>query len=341
MRNKIKFLLFVALLIFVGTLTFNLILKSKPRLIVKSMFGKEGIGLGEFRRPAGLDICGNYLFVADMENNRIQILKIKPNGALSPVSTFGKLGTGIGEFNSPVSLAINNNYLFVVDSANNRIQVLNVGPNGSLSPVSTFGKGCALGKEAGIGEFNSPIGLAVSGNYLYVAEMGSSRIQILNISPNGNLSPVSTFGKMGAGIGEFMMPMGLTIIDKHLFVADTSNNRIQVLNMNPDGNLSPIVVSNMIEKDGILNGFDFILGPTFLVKKGKYLYVTDTRIPCIWIFKIDSNTYLSVSNVYLGENPFDIDKDSFIRTGIAIKGKYLYATDTEKHRIQIFEIKNP
>lgn len=99
------------------------------RLNIKSTFGKEGKDLGEFsfERFISLAIKDDYLFVADSGNNRIQILKISPDGNLSPKSTFGKEGRGLGEFgNFLITFAIKDRYLYIADASNNRIQIMEI-----------------------------------------------------------------------------------------------------------------------------------------------------------------------------------------------------------------------
>jgi DNA-binding beta-propeller fold protein YncE len=107
--------------------------KAQPepkKLVVKFIFGRQGKGLGEFMYPFSLAIKDNYLFVADSGNSRIQVLKINPDGNLSPKLAFGRQGKGLGEFGGQAgyltALAIKDNYLYVADTGNQRIQVLEI-----------------------------------------------------------------------------------------------------------------------------------------------------------------------------------------------------------------------
>ncbi|QLH05499.1 hypothetical protein C5F49_01130 [Nitrosopumilus oxyclinae] len=108
-------------------------------------FGTSGTDEGEFDDPAGLayDSANNLLYVADSDNNRIQIFEIV-DGNTCPSSTeevvdgvcfveeFGSSGTGNGDFDTPLGIALDttNDLLLVADSDNDRIQVfdLNSGP---------------------------------------------------------------------------------------------------------------------------------------------------------------------------------------------------------------------
>ena len=125
-------------------------------------FGTSGNDEGEFDDPAGLayDSTKDLLYVADSDNNRIQIFEIV-DGNTCPTGTeeivngvcfveeFGTSGTGNGNFDTPLGIALDttNDLLFVADSDNDRIQAfnLNSGPtvllpdrpdNLKTSPVS-------------------------------------------------------------------------------------------------------------------------------------------------------------------------------------------------------------
>jgi len=104
-------------------------------------FGSLGTDVGEFNDPAGLayDSTNDLLYVADSDNNRIQIFEII-NGNTCPTGTdeivngvcfveeFGSSGTGNGNFDTPMGIALDttNDLLFVADSDNDRIQAFNL-----------------------------------------------------------------------------------------------------------------------------------------------------------------------------------------------------------------------
>ena len=114
-------------------------------------FGSSGSGDGKFDEPAGLafDEDENMLYVADTENNRIQVFEIIsgntcPSGTdeiidgVCFVEEFGSSGSTDGRFNAPSGLALDedNGLLYVADTDNNRIQMLMV-PTGDGSSSSS------------------------------------------------------------------------------------------------------------------------------------------------------------------------------------------------------------
>jgi len=104
-------------------------------------FGSLGTDEGEFNDPIGLayDTNGDLLYVADSDNDRIQIFEIVdgntcPTGTVEIVNgvcfveEFGTSGTGNGNFDTPAGIALDttNDLLFVADSGNDRIQSFNL-----------------------------------------------------------------------------------------------------------------------------------------------------------------------------------------------------------------------
>lgn len=104
-------------------------------------FGSSGNDEGEFDEPSGLafDSTNDLLYVADSDNNRIQVFEIVddttcPSGTeeivdgVCFVEEFGSLGTSDGKFDSPRGLALDtvNDLLYVADSDNDRIQAFSL-----------------------------------------------------------------------------------------------------------------------------------------------------------------------------------------------------------------------
>ena len=80
-------------------------------------------------------------------------------------------------------------------------------------------------KGTGPLQFNDPIGIAINGDIMYVAEYGGHRIHKLTLGG----AFLSIFGSKGSGKGQFINPWGICIgPDNRLYVADNGNNRIQV-----------------------------------------------------------------------------------------------------------------
>ncbi|MDH3780543.1 MAG: fibronectin type III domain-containing protein [Nitrosopumilus sp.] len=135
-------------------------------------FGSSGSGDGKFNEPTGLafDEDENMLYVADTDNNRIQVFEIVagntcPSGTdeiidgVCFVEEFGSSGSTDGKFNAPSGLALDedNGLLYVADTDNNRIQMLTV-PTGDGDSSSSNGSSSSSSNDIP----DSPKGLSAS-----------------------------------------------------------------------------------------------------------------------------------------------------------------------------------
>lgn len=133
---------------------------------------KASCGVGEFKKPMGIsfDKSGN-MYVADTENNRVQVLK--KNGQFSHVIGSGQQGSGKGELSYPTDTGVDSHgFVYVVDSGNSRLAVFTT--QGKF--VRTIGR---EGKQEG--EFSNPRKICVTkDNYLIITDSDNNRVQIFD-----------------------------------------------------------------------------------------------------------------------------------------------------------------
>jgi DNA-binding beta-propeller fold protein YncE len=78
---------------------------------------------------------------------------------------------------------------------------------------------------SGVGQFNSPRGVAVNGGLVYVADTVNSRID--RFDPSNFAGTFTSFGSQGSGVGQFFGPRGVAVDGLgDVFVADTNNIRV-------------------------------------------------------------------------------------------------------------------
>ena len=108
-------------------------------------FGGSGDDDGEFNNPSGLtlDVSNDMLYVADTDNERIQIIDVDGNCSGSDEladdvcfeDEFGKNGDDDGEFVGLSALVFNSSddLLYVADTGNNRIQIIDLSESSASS----------------------------------------------------------------------------------------------------------------------------------------------------------------------------------------------------------------
>jgi DNA-binding beta-propeller fold protein YncE len=87
-----------------------------------STWGSPGTGDGQFNHPASIehDPNGQRIYIADLDNNRIQVL----NSDGEFVTKWGTLGKGDGQFSGPGDIASDPSveFIYFMDIDNNRVQ---------------------------------------------------------------------------------------------------------------------------------------------------------------------------------------------------------------------------
>jgi len=108
-------------------------------------FGGSGDDDGEFNNPSGLtlDVSNDILYVADTDNERIQIIDVDGNCSRNDEladdvcfeDEFGERGDRDGEFEMPSALVLNpgDDLLYVADTGNNRIQIIDLSESSASS----------------------------------------------------------------------------------------------------------------------------------------------------------------------------------------------------------------
>ena len=108
----------------------------------------------------------------------------------------------------------NQGNLYITDLGNSRIQTF----DSSGNFINTWGI-----NGSGAGEFNSPQGIAITEDFVFVSDNILHKIQKFDLE--GNF--ITQWGIFGKDDGQFNSPEGLGINNEILYVADTGNNRIQ------------------------------------------------------------------------------------------------------------------
>jgi len=126
-------------------------------------------------------------------------------------------GNGKGQLNRPVGITIDRKQnRIIVTEYHNRVSVF----NDNFEWLLSFGSYGDLN-----GEFNYPMGVAVSDGRILVTDCNNHRIQVF--TSNGQF--LFSFGSKGSEPGFFQEPDGIVVdeLTRNIFVADYDNNRVQ------------------------------------------------------------------------------------------------------------------
>ena len=164
------------------------------------------------------------VYVADQLGYVVQ--KLSPAGALE--TEWGSYGGGHGQFGPIGGLATDAaGDVYVVDSSHDRIEKFD--PNGAF--ITAWGH---RGEEPGQFNFGSSQdftkppggGIAVAGNFVFVADSGNDRIERFNLQGGEAMA----WGTKGSALGQFSYPRGVAANESEVIVSDDDNYRIEQFN---------------------------------------------------------------------------------------------------------------
>jgi uncharacterized protein (TIGR03663 family) len=212
--------------LFVAEARANRVTVFNPDGSFAASWGRGGTGPGEFAEPWGIAVSPRgEVFVADTWNHRVQKLGVDGR----PIHSWGQLAdtrgdpnASPGQFWGPRDIAIGpDGLLYVSDTGNKRIQVFDADGNF----VRAFG---GAGPEPG--KFNEPVGLAIQGDTLFVADAWNGRVQRLGLdgSPRGAI-PVAGWESKAVTNKPYIA------VDGQGLIYTTAPERGDVLAVAPDG----------------------------------------------------------------------------------------------------------
>ena len=303
-----------------------------------------------FSAPASVavDAAGN-LYVADTSNHKIR--KVTSAGVVTTFAGSGTQGStnGIGaaaSFNFPQGVATDGTNLYVADTFNHMIRKIVIADQTVTTLAGTSGSfGTAVG-AAGTGRLNNPLGVAVSGTDLYVADTSNHGIRKVVISTGVISDFVGTLGTSGATDGTgaaalFKNPGAIAAdISGNLYVADTANHTIRKIVIAGGGVVTTLAGTASLNggsTDSTSTAASF-KSPGGLVVSGANLFVADTGNSTIRQVVISSQVVTTIAgSAGLTGTADAIGTSARFNspTGIGVNtGGTLYIADTNSHTIR-------
>lgn len=306
-----------------------------------------------FNAPTAITNIGNFLYVADTNNNIIRRVDKNTGSTVTIAGTSGKSGSEDGtgsaaRFNYPLGIATDGSYLFVADTFNHTIRRLN--PETGEVITLSGAAGAYDYKDGSLSEsrFYYPYGLTVRGSEIYVADLGNELIRVID-TDSGTVNKIagipSTLGSADgpAGSSSFNSPANVAIIGDNLYVADMLNDSIRKVDIITGVTTTLAgMAPNSGSTDGVGDKSRFYT-PGGIAKEGDVLYVADTfnhtirsiDIPTGEVTTVvgtpgESGTADSSESPALFNAPTDIIVDE--------KGENIFIVDTDNHVIRKMDL---
>src|SRR3990172_2181800 len=243
-------------------------------------------------------------------------------------------------------------YLFILIITGCSSEYSAVGP--ALEGTSSISGGAMVlleGMRGGIGtsdgtdsvaRFNSPRGIAVYGDTLYIADQNNHSIRKIDIPAKTVTTIAGYSGVPGLddGVGSaarFNAPEGIETDGAFLYIADTKNSAIRKIDM---GTGSVVTLAGKRGQRGSKDGTGkdaLFSGPAALILLGEFLYVADTDSHTIRRVHKDTGNTVTIAGIPLTKGDTDgIGREALFNypLGIATDGAYLFIADTYNHTVR-------
>ena len=269
---------------------------------------------GAMPSPTRLFYKGNYMFVLDTGNNRIQIWNRLTRQYMG---AYGAQGSGNGFFKRPVGLALDpsTNRFAVADQGNYRIQVFSFDP---LVPTN-------INFEFffGVDELQKPTDVAIdAAGRFYVTDqrvtsVDKSVVEVFNAA-GVDLGAMATAGSTP---GKVHNPGGVCVApDGTIIVADTENNRVQAFDSG----------WNLIWPTNGTNTVSFSMPRGVQIGLSGRVYVADTDNSQIKILKKDGSYIATLGSHGYG---FNLVMNHPYGLMPVVESNIVYVADTYNNRV--------
>jgi sugar lactone lactonase YvrE len=177
--------------------------------------GSWGHGAGQVRRPAGIAVTHDFVFVADTGNDRV----VRFSRSAGDSAAFGAHGHGAGELLRPGDVAVDAaGFVYVSDTGNHRVVKL----DHDLRWVKSWGD---FGPHPGF--FSQPEGLAWDDGTLYVVDSDNHRVQTFD-ADGTRLHEWGLHALLPReGAGKLHYPRSIAVRDGRAAVSEPVENRVQ------------------------------------------------------------------------------------------------------------------
>jgi 6-phosphogluconolactonase len=265
---------------------------------------------------------GKYLLAVDAGSNQVSVLRIGPDGGLTPVGG-GPVSSG---GNEPVSITVHDDLVYVANagSGGSNYTGFTLNPGGHLRPLDGSTVPLPDGSTPGDVLFNG------DGTKLVGARVGTSLIDSFTVGTDGRLTaaPGSPFAAQGPGpFGSEFRPTDPTELYVSNAHGGAGNGTVSAFSDASDGTLTSIGASPYA---------DLQTAPCWveITKDGEFLFTVNTASNNISRYAIGSDGSLAL----LGSTPLATAHAGAEDARLGPGGQTLWVVDTGARAISAFSV---
>lgn len=300
-------------------------------------FGMSGPFAGLLLEPAGVALHGEFVYVAERFNHRVQVFDAAGKAqyqwglhAYRPREGEGRL-----HYPSDVAIAPDGSFAAVCEAFEDRVQLFERMPPGQKPPQNPF-----IGLDPSGGSHFTPWA-DVGGRFLATAELETDKVALYDASREEPIM-VTSIGQRGTAPGQFIRPSGLCLDVRQstLYVADAGNRRLCAFSLSlpkagelrfvPDmASLKRAVRFDVLRQEDARLATLPVFEPAALARGGQRLYAADGRTGTILAFDFN----LALKEVWTDPDAAERGPRGIVDLAVSTDGDTLYAADAAHGRI--------
>ncbi len=205
--------------------------------LILGRWGVAGADNAHFDGPTGVAVAPTgHLFVSDTGNHRVQVFDPERRW-IATIGHTGQSGTGPDQLDAPARLGLGpDDRLYIADAGNHRVQAWIIRDPRAPVFAQSYGRTGAAG--SGDDAFDSPLGVATDPTFLYVADSGNARVQIVEWRSGKLWHTLDGAREDGCGSGDARQrwsgPLSDVTLDRdgNIFVALPGRMQVMACNRN-------------------------------------------------------------------------------------------------------------
>jgi thiol-disulfide isomerase/thioredoxin/sugar lactone lactonase YvrE len=239
------------------------------------------------------------IYVADTENHALRLIDLQSK-KVSTLSGNGSQGHWVNysqdanraRLSSPWDLAYRDNTIYIAMAGLHQIWAYSIDSQ-TVAPFAGSGYEGILDRSLDESQFSQPSGLAISGNYIYVADSEASAVRQIDFAQLQVRTlagkDLFVFGYRDGNANEalFQHPLGICADGNNIYVADTYNHSIRLIDIGSHS-VSTLVGRKNIETvcniEDLQCGTLGLFEPSDVKVANSMLYIADTNNHLIRIF---------------------------------------------------------
>ncbi|HJS68477.1 MAG TPA: alkyl hydroperoxide reductase, partial [Nitrososphaera sp.] len=261
-----------------------------------------GFDQARFFRPQGVLWIGDRIYVADTENHALREVDLQSR-TVKTLAGNGRQGHWVQspqdgkmtQLSSPWDLAHEGGFIFVAMAGLHQIWVYHI-ETGKIEPFAGSGYENIVDGPLGEAQFAQPSGLAISGNYMFVADSEVSAVRRIDLARKVVQTAVGeglfVFGHKDGPLEEARLqhPLGIACEGNRVYVADTYNHAIRLIDL-AEQQVSTLVgrpeMKTMCNIDDPSCDTLGLFEPSDVKVRGSLLYIADTNNHLVRIFDLE------------------------------------------------------